>query len=225
MTTTYDLDLLFQEQLSFWGQLTPAQRRTVLAQATVVEYRPRQNVRGRTLECVGLLLVQRGNLRVYLLSEEGREVTVLRVGPGEICILAAACVLSGIDLDVQIEAEDACEAVLIPADLFSDLTRQSLYVENFSYRLASEQVSAVTDAVQRMLFLSLEQRLAAFLIEESGRTGSLDLYQTQEQLAQAIGSAREAVGRILKQMAADGLVAPFRGGLTILDKAALYRLL
>ena len=219
------LQPILARQLPFWDRLTPRERALVLERSGMVHYDPGQNIRGRSMECVGTLLVQQGSLRIYLLSDEGREVTVYRVGPGEICILAAACVLDGIDFDMQIDAEEACEAILIPADLFSTLTEENIYVENFSYKLASEQFSAVMDAVQRMLFLSLEQRLAAFLIDESGRTGSPDIRLTQGQMARAIGSAREAVSRILKQMAADGVVVLFRGGVTIADKAALYRLL
>ena len=107
------LQPILARQLPFWDRLTPRERALVLERSGMVHYDPGQNIRGRSMECVGTLLVQQGSLRIYLLSDEGREVTVYRVGPGEICILAAACVLDGIDFDMQIDAEEACEAIFL----------------------------------------------------------------------------------------------------------------
>ena len=78
-------------------------------------------------------------------------------------------------------------------------------------------------AVQQMLFLSLEQRIVTFLLDETSRLGGDTLAITQEKLAQNIGSAREAVTRSLKQLASCGCIEVFRGGIRILNRSALYQ--
>ena len=92
------------------------------------------------------------------------------------------------------------------------------------YKAAAERFSDVMSAVERLLFSTLEQRVAAYLLDEAARLGAEEIHVTQEQLARHIGSAREAVTRTLKQMAREGLLEVFRGGIRILDRKALYAL-
>ena len=113
--------------------------------------------------------------------------------------------------------------MVIPAVCLSTLVRDNLYVENFLYRGATQHFSQVLTAVEQMLFRTLEQRLAAYLLEECERLGTDTLKVTQEQMAQAIGSAREAVTRTLKKLAASGAVELFRGGVKLTDKNDLER--
>ena len=89
---------------------------------------PVHNDRGASIhsgseECVGLLLVKTGQLRVYLLSEEGRDVTLYRLFPGDICILSASCVLEAITFDVFIDAEEATDLLVMP--IFYDGKRKT----------------------------------------------------------------------------------------------------
>lgn len=172
--------------------------------------------------CIGPLFVVHGILRVYLLSQDGREATIYRLRQNDACMLSASCVLSAITFDVQIDAETDCDLIIIPTSLFSDLMSRNLYVENYVYRSSTERLSDLIQAVERMFFLTLRQRVAAFLIDESSSTGSDHVTLTQEQLAKAIGSAREAVSRILKQLSADGSIEVSRGGIRILNKSLLY---
>ena len=130
--------------------------------------------------------------------------------------------LSAITFDVQIDAETDCDLLIIPTTLFADLMSHNLYVENYVYRNSSERLSDLIQAVERMFFLTLRQRIAAFLIDESATNGTDRLTLTQEQLARAIGSAREAVSRSLKQLAQSGSIEVSRGGIRILNKSLLY---
>ena len=172
--------------------------------------------------CIGPLFVVRGILRVYLLSADGREATIYRLRQGDACMLSASCMLSAITFDVQIDAETDCDLLIIPTTLFADLMSHNLYVENYVYRNSSERLSDLIQAVERMFFLTLRQRIAAFLIDESATNGTDRLTLTQEQLARAIGSAREAVSRSLKQLAQSGSIEVSRGGIRILNKSLLY---
>ena len=126
---------------------------------------------------------------------------------------------------VEIEAEADCDVLLIPAPVFSALAVDNIYVENYAYKIATERFSSVVEALQQMLFLSLTQRIAAFLIDESAQRKDDSIRMTHEEIAKAIGSAREAVSRTLKQMVKKGDISLFRGGIKIENKSSLYELL
>ena len=212
------------ETLSFWPHLTPGQRETLTRAAQTRSWQPGELIRGVDRDCLGVLLVQEGMLRVCLLSEDGREATIFRIPAGEVCVLAAACSLSAITFQVQIQAEGETRALVIPVQVISALMRENLYAENFVYKSAAQRFSDTIRAVEQMLFRTLEQRVAAYLTGEALRLGTDTLRVTQEQLAQAIGSAREAVTRTLKKLSQAGLVELFRGGVRLLDREGLEQL-
>ena len=216
------MDLTLLEMQSFWPHLSPEDHQRVREQALTAHFSVGQAVKMGSCNCIGPLFVVRGILRVYLLSQDGREATIYRLRQNDACMLSASCVLSAITFDVQIDAETDCDLIIIPTSLFSDLMSRNLYVENYVYRSSTERLSDLIQAVERMFFLTLRQRVAAFLIDESSSTGSDHVTLTQEQLAKAIGSAREAVSRILKQLSASGSIEVSRGGIRILNKSLLY---
>ena len=165
-----------------------------------------------------------GEIRTYLLSDEGREVTLFRLYPGELCVLSASCVISQITFDTQMTAQQETEVLIIPAGLVAALTEQNLSVRCFLYELATQRFSDVMWAMQQILFKGLDRRLAEFLLSEAARTGSDTIRMTHEQLAQHISSAREAVARMLKTFSEEGLVELKRGVITLRDKDGLRQM-
>ncbi len=210
------------EGLPFWKHLTDEQRAALQSCARVVHYGAGEVIRASGRECLGLLLIQQGGIRIYLLSEEGREATLSSMGAGEVCVLSASCMLSAITFEVEIQAERDTQIQVVPVQYLSQLMQENIYVENFIYKSAAERFSDAIQAVERMLFLTLEQRLVTYLLDETAKTGVGEVHATQEQIAVAIGSAREVVTRTLKKLATAGEVELFRGGVRILDRKALY---
>lgn len=210
------------EAQEFWPHLTADERALLYEVARPMHYAAGEAVRPRDTTCLGPLFIASGVLRIYLLAEDGREVTIYRLRAGETCVLSASCVLSAITFDVEIEAETDCDVLLLPTCAFSKLMTQNLHVENFMYKKTTERLSDLIGAVERLFFLTLRQRVAAFLIDETAQQNANTLALTQEQLARAIGSAREAVSRTLKQLAHDGAIEVSRGEIHVRDKASLY---
>ncbi len=211
-------------RLPFWGALTEQERDTVQKSAFLRRYEKGAQVHSGGQECLGLLLVLSGEIRTYLLSGEGREITLFRLYPGDVCVLSASCVLSQISFDTQLTAQQDTQVLVIPASVVALLRDTNLAARCYLYELATQRFSDVMWAMQQLLFRQLDQRLAAFLLAEYRRTGSPTVAMTHEQLAQQISSAREAVARILKQFAEDGLVELKRGAITILNPAGLEKL-
>ena len=171
-----------------------------------------------------MLLVLSGEIRTYLLSDEGREVTLYRLHPDDLCVLSASCVISQITFDTQICAQRETEVLIIPASIVAALGEQNLSVRCFLYELATQRFSDVMWAMQQILFKSLDRRLATFLLAEAERTGSSTIRMTHEQIAQHISSAREAVARMLKSFSEDGLVALRRGETVLRNVDGLMKL-
>ena len=218
------MESLQVQDLAFWDRLSPEERARVERAAQSVRYGAGQMIWSGELDCLGILMVRSGVVRLFLSSQDGREATIARMTEGEVCTLTASCTMPTTEFNIRVQAESEVEALVVPALCLSGLVRENLYVENFLYRSATQHFAHVLEAVEQMLFFSLEQRVAAHLLDEAARLGTDTLRVTQEQVAQAIGSAREAVTRTLKKLAATGAVEVFRGGVRLTDKRALYRL-
>ncbi len=208
----------------FWPQLNESQRNFLLSHASLLCYPKGTNIHNGETECVGFIFVRSGELRVYMLSEEGREITLYRLKDGDMCILSASCVLSTITFDVHVDAQTDTEVMLVGAAAFAELSRQNIYVEKFSYQLATERFSDVMWTMQQVLFMSFDKRLAIFLLDELAKTADGTISLTHEQIAKLVGSAREVVTRMLKYFSSEGIVALSRGGLKVLDKKRLRSL-
>lgn len=216
--------LLFKKHLTFWDKLTDKQKDKIIKNTSVVRYQKDSSIHTADLDCVGLLLPKTGTLRVYILSEEGREITLYRIRSGSVCILSAACVLQSITFDVSIDAVTDCELLQLDSAVFLSIMQENIYVEAFAYKKATERFSDAMWAMQQILFMSFDRRLALFLLDETSKTGSQSLRMTHEEVAKYMGSAREVVSRMLKYFSSEGLVRLSRGEILITDHKKLTTL-
>lgn len=211
------------EALPFWQQL-PEKEQILLAQSCLEQTVPRGSVTHRPRQsCQGLQLVCEGQLRVYILSEEGREVTLYRVYAGQVCVMSGSCLLDSLIFDVFVEAVEDTRLFTLPSAALAPVLQRRPEAELYLYKAAARRFSDVMWTVQQILFLGADQRVAIFLWEESQRTGPV-IRLTQEQIARYIGSAREVVSKVLKYFAQEGIVALERGQIALLDTEKLRRL-
>ena len=169
-------------------------------------------VYGGGTECAGLILPTEGQLRAYMLTDEGRELTLYRLFPRDMCLFSASCVLRGIQFDVLVEAERDTTALFLPAEVYQGLMEESAAVANYTSELMADRFSEVMWRMDQILSKKLDGRLAALLVEESRLAESASLRLTHDQLARHLGSAREVVSRLLKDFQNDGLVRLGRAG-------------
>ncbi|OUP74826.1 Crp/Fnr family transcriptional regulator [Erysipelatoclostridium sp. An15] len=215
---------LLKQTLPFWQHLNQNEKNILINNASIIEYQSGQLIHHGKNDCVGILIIVSGKLRTYMISNEGKEITLFYLQPHNVCVLSAACILDSIDFEVLVEAKTTCQIIQISSAAFLQLSKQNIYVELFSYKLATERFSDVMWAMQQLLFMSFDQRLAAYLIEASDRTNSLDIKITHEQIAQDLNSAREVVSRMLKHFAKEGYVHLSRGKIHLINKQALASL-
>lgn len=217
----YNYEKTLQKSFDFYNKLSESEKKTLLKNTSEIHYKKGDNVHSADNDCIGVILIKSGELRTYMLSEEGKEITLYRLYAGEVCILSASCLIKNISFDVYIDAETETDILLINSYTFSKLQSYNIYVENFALHTAVDKFSDVMWAMQQILFLSFDKRLASFLLDESIKTNSDEIKLTHEQIAKYMGSAREVVTRMLKHFESDGIVELYRGGLKIKDKNAL----
>lgn len=210
--------------LDFWGTLNSSQEKLILDNITHAKYTKGQNIHTGESDCKGAIILKSGSLRTYILSEDGREITLYRLYKGDICILSASCVIKNITFDVHIDADTDCELILLSSSVLSSLTKENIYIECFTYKTMIDRFSKVMWTMEQILFMSFDKRLAIFLIDESSKQNSNYIPLTHEQIAKYMGSAREVVSRMLKYFANEGIVELSRGGVKLIDKGKLYSL-
>ena len=209
---------------SVWPRLDGATQQALQAAAV-----PRCAAAGTVLyrgeaECLGLVLVQSGRLRAYMLSPEGREITLYRLLEGDICLLSASCVLNGLQMDIIIEAEKDSGLLVIPSYVFKQQMESSLPLANYVNEIMNSRFSEVMWLMEQLLWKSMDARLAAFLLAEAALEDTTELKLTHERIAAHLGSAREVVTRLLRYFQQEGLVELARGQILLRDEAGLRRL-
>ena len=222
--TKLSVEKKLESMLEFWSRLSQTEQSRLIENTYPAEYSGGEMIHGGDGDCLGIMLVEKGKVRVYMLSEDGREITLYRLHEGDVCILSSSCVLSEVTFDVHIDADMDCELLIINSKVYSELAESNIYVENFTLREGMSRFSDVMWAMQQILFMSLDKRLAGFLMDEIARTGELEIQLTHDQIAKYISSAREVVSRMLKYFASEDIVELSRGKIVIKDKNKLKKI-
>ena len=214
----------FSDYLPIWNKLSSAHQQRLLDASEQAFFKAGTVIHNGSLDCLGLLLIQSGQVRVYTLSNEGREVTLYRLFDHDICLFSASCVMPNIQFDVTIEAEKDCNVWILPSCLFKDLMEESAVVANYANQLISSRFSEVMWLMEQIMWKSFDKRLAAFLLEESNLEDTPTLKITHERIANHLGTAREVVTRMLRYFQNEGMVKLTRGSIEITDKKRLAAL-
>ncbi len=215
---------LFKKTFPFWDKMSERDKETFVRSSYQVKFEAGTNIHDGN-ECTGVILIKSGSLRLYLLSEEGKEITLYRLFPGDMCILSASCVLSSITFDVFVDSEENSECVVVGGCAYEDLARRMPDAKIFALESAAQSFSEIMWVMQQILFMSMDKRLAIFLLDEASKTESDTIRLTHEQIAKYIGSAREVISRMLKYFSSEGLVTASRSeGIRLVDKKRLRAL-
>ncbi|MBQ8768465.1 MAG: Crp/Fnr family transcriptional regulator [Oscillospiraceae bacterium] len=214
----------YQNYLPIWDKLTKDQQERI---AQVIEYRRVEkgtHIHDSSADCLGLVIVKSGQMRAYILSEDGREITIGRLFEYDVSLLSASCVMPDLQFNVMIEAEKDSEFWSIPACLFKNLMEESLAVSNYSRNLLSSNFSDLMWLMEQIMWKSFDKRLSSFLLEEMQLEGAPLLKITHEKIAAHMGTAREVVTRMLRYFQNEGMVRLTRGSIEIIAKEKLESL-
>ena len=214
----------FQDYFPVWNRLTATQQNRLLTGLTSRKVKKGTILHNGSADCTGLLLIKTGQLRAYILSDEGREITIYRLFDRDMCLFSASCILNSIQFEITITAEKDTEFWLIPSELYKNLLTESAPLANYTNELMAARFSDVMWLIEQVLWKSLDKRLAAFLLEEAAIEDSNELKITHEIIANHLGSHREVITRMLRYFQSEGIVKLSRGKITLLNPERLEAL-
>lgn len=204
-----------------WDQLAPEDRAALQANTMMRPVHAGEVIHRGAYDCVSVFLVQSGQLRAYILSEDGKEITLYRLFEGDFCLLSAPCMMHSLQFDLSIEAEKSGSLITIPVPVYRVVMQRSAVLANYTNEVMASRFSDVMWIMDQVMFKSFDVRLAGFLLNESVIEGSSMLPLTHEKIARHLGTAREVVTRMLKYFQQEGAVVLSRGGIELRDKARL----
>jgi len=212
---------LLPELLPFWEKLKEPEKKQIFDHTILNTYQSGQKIHGGYEDCTGVIAVKSGRLRVYLLSEEGKEVTLFRLLDHDVCLLSASCIMRNISFDIYVDAEGPTELFVVNASVYDKLAKGNPAVGNFMTELISMRFSEAMWVMEQILFMKLDKRLAMFLLEEANLENGDTITLTHEQIAGHLGSAREVISRMLKYFSNEEILSVSRKGIKILDRKRL----
>ena len=214
----------FAEYFPIYNRLTPTEQNE-LSRTAYKRTAPAGTILHNGSDmCLGLLVIRTGQLRAYITSDEGREVTVYRLFDRDVCLLTASCVMNSIQFDITIVAEKETEFWIIPPPVYKTLSEGSLAVANYTNQVMATHFTEVMWLMEQIMWKSMDKRLAKFLLDESSLEGTDKLTITHEKIANHLGTAREVVTRMLRYFQTEGMVRLTRGGIEILNGDKLLEL-
>lgn len=209
------------EYFPFWNKMTAQQQNRFSSGVVERRFQKGDKIHEGSSECTGVLLVVKGRLRVYTVTEEGKEITLYRLFEGDMCLFSASCIINSLQFDVVVSSEEDTTIINVPSDVYKSIMSENAAVANYTNEIMASRFSEVMWLLDQVLSKKLDTRVAALLIEESGLSENGIITLTHEQLANHLGSAREVVTRMLKYFQNEGIVKLSRGSIEITDKKRL----
>lgn len=235
------------ERLPFWKYLSDEEKQRTESLTVIRDFDKGNILHAMDRDCLGLAVVLKGSVRAYMMSEEGREITLYHILEGEWDVLTASCIMYQITFDTQMVIEEDSLIMVVPTTALARLKEENIYVRSFIYESLTERFSDVMWTIQQILFYGIDQRIAAFLVRRGMEQGCFsakamdalasgsaagpdsdpdcpEIKVTHEEIAREISTAREVVARIIKTFIEDGLIETGRGKITIKNPKGLYDL-
>ena len=210
MLTNDDKNLLIKTFSKF--DLNEDDLKLVNQNASYIKCQKGQILYPNTGICHGFVIIKKGKLRAFVESNLGKEITIFNLNLGDECVLCASCMSQNLHFEINLEAKEDLEMILIKPEIFSLLRQKYQKLSNYALELISKRFALSVNAMQEALFTPLNQRIWDFLVKNAS-FGILKI--THEDIAKELGTAREAVSRILKDMEKQGQITLCRGKIII----------
>ena len=210
--------------LPVWKKLDKSQQAILVNSAITRKFHKDEILHNGSDDCTGLILVVSGQLRAFMISDDGREITMYRLFERDICLFSASCMMNSIQFDMSIMAEKDTEVLVIPSEVYKIIMEVSAPLANYTNEVMASRFSDVMWLIDQVMWKSLDKRLADFLLNEANIEGTNTLHITHEVIGNHLGSPREVVTRMLKYFVSEGLVKLSRGVIEIIDEDGLLKL-
>ncbi len=218
------MELMLENIFSFYNKLTEQQKDLLKSNTHRYEHKKNELLNHDSNECRGIEIVVSGQVRVFLSSRQGSQITLYRLFENDICVLSAGCMLKNLDIPIEMEFEEDTVMYVIDNYIFKKICDDNIFVKEFVLGELAMKFSDVMWLFNQYVFSNNAQRLAEALIHHVSIQDSDTLEITHDLLAKDLGTAREVVTRLLRQFQKDGLVRLSRGKVEIIDFEQLNRI-
>jgi CRP/FNR family transcriptional regulator len=198
--------------------LSVEEQAVVKANLGYVKFADRQLLITKAEQCKHVFFVLTGSIRVYMVSEEGREITLYRLVPGDVCLFTLSCLAGLGELLANAEASAGTEVLTLPGIIYQNLMHSSPTLHKHTMDSALTRLRQVMKVVELVTFVPIKQRVGLFLCDAMHKQGSVKLKLTREQIALEVGTAREVVSRVLGEFEQEGVLTLGRGSVKVLQR-------
>lgn len=208
----------------FWKSIEKEDKKIILDKIYTIKREKNTILFNNKENCNGIQIIKKGRVRLFITSPNGNEITLYRLIDNDLCILSASCLIKNLTFETEMQFEKDTEIIVIPKEIYEDLSEKYPTVKTYTLELLSEKFSDVMWLFNQFVFSNMASRLAKTLIDHRALENNDELKITHEILAKDLGTAREVVTRLLKQFQTDNLVKLSRGKITILNYKKLYNM-
>lgn len=202
-----------EKNVPFYNKLNKQEIDMFNSNAFMTTFKKNHLIRVSKHECSGLIIIFNGCLRAYLNSSEGKEITLYKLLKYDTCIFTASCVFNNINFNMDVEAIEDTEVIILPSKYVEILSKQNMLFKEYLLQLTQSKMSEVMWIMEQVLFTSFDERLKNYLLDFN----SDEIKITHSEIAKDLGTAREVVSRMLKHFENEGMISMSRGIIKIMN--------
>ncbi|HHU80125.1 MAG: Crp/Fnr family transcriptional regulator [Bacilli bacterium] len=215
---------ILNEYLTIFPELSSRDQKQIIDGSSFHKYKKGEQIYNVTRTCNGIMIVKSGQLRTYMLSDEGKEITLYRLLPGDVCVMTSSCLFNNLDIEIHILVEKPTEVIIIPYQILDSMRKENSMVDRFLLDIISQRFSEVMWVMEQVVFSPMLKRVAECLVNHWSLADSDVVRITHGEIANDLGTAREVVTRLLDYLQNDNVIKQERGKITILDPLKLQTL-
>nr|WP_295601270.1 Crp/Fnr family transcriptional regulator [uncultured Terrisporobacter sp.] len=210
-------EFYLKKSLPFFNDLSEEEKTMIYNASHIKQYKAGELIYSKYNACTGLVLVVQGELRSFMSSLSGKEITLSKLFENDLCILSSSCFYQNLSYDINLQSIDNSSIIIIDGKLFKDLLDKNIYAQKFMLEITQSKLSEVMEVLEKVVFFSLEYRLSEHLIDQYYLKNTLKFKVTHEAIANDLGSSREVISRILKRFEKNNLIHISRGYIEIIN--------
>lgn len=217
-----NVDIELVRNLPFFSSASDSLVANIVSNAAIKTIPKGQQVAYEGMSSEWFFIVLTGSIRVYKMSESGKEITLFNIENGDSCILTIFSILSQQQYPALASTQSDITALMIPAALFKKLVDEHSSLRDHIFLSLSSRLTDILNTFDQVIFQRMDSRIAKFILAKCENTGD-SLMMTHEQLSHELGTNRVVVSRILEAFAEEGGVTLGRGRITLQDRNKLLK--
>ena len=221
MTITAEIQERLQDHYPEVMHMLEPEALTTLASANQTRVPAGAKLFRETERCTHFMWLLEGTVRVFKHSPSGREITLYRVSPGELCVLSLQCLICGEGFPAEAVAETDLVGLTLSQHDFDKAIDDCRDFRRYLLKVLSRRIGDVVRLVSEVTFQRLELRLACLLGQLFERSGGGPLLKTHAEVARELGTTREMVSRILKDLEHQECIRLSRGKIYLVSQEGL----